>query len=271
MENDDLDIEQFTEMMSAYIPSFSRINREDILEYLTPEQSDAIFDWMHSLSRWLVKGKGPGFDSRIGHFFLFKKKKRILQWPLILAKVQPPPASASNQTGLWHLCCPLQGGSTVYINSLEQTVALLCEMFPRLSLQEVAHCLAVSLGDCDNAVQLLLSRQKAGTSKTPDSHLQDEQLREQILNRYNTLDLFRFSLPVSGCCVCRYGYIDQDEDCREHRPVAPKAEPKKLIRYRESKIVSVKGERFSEIKREESDDLKKTYVTLKPARQYRFH
>lgn len=48
-------------------------------------------------------------------------------------------------------------------------------------------------------------------------------------------------------------------------------EPKKLIRYRDNKIVSVKGEKYSEVKREESDDMKRTYVTLKPARQYRFH
>ncbi|UYV81269.1 SLC25A44 [Cordylochernes scorpioides] len=65
---------------------------------------------LHDLARGiggrLVKPFGfrplrPGFDSRIGHFFLFKKK--MLQWPPDSCKSPTPPASASNQTGLWHI------------------------------------------------------------------------------------------------------------------------------------------------------------------------
>lgn len=45
----------------------------------------------------------------------------------------------------------------------------------------------------------------------------------------------------------RYSYVDQN-DTREYRPVIPKklAEPKKLIRYRDNKIVSLKGERYTD-------------------------
>lgn len=39
--------------------------------------------------------------------------------------------------------------------------------------------------------------------------------------------------------------MDVDEDKKEHKPVVPKSEPKKLIRYRDNKVVSVKGERFT--------------------------
>ncbi|GFG31194.1 hypothetical protein Cfor_07615, partial [Coptotermes formosanus] len=66
--------------------------------------------------------------------------------------------------------------------------------------------------------------------------------------------------------IARYSYVDKDDDVREHRP-----EPKKLVRYRDNKIVSLKGERFTEVKKEEEDDMKKTYVSIKPAKQYRFH
>lgn len=48
-------------------------------------------------------------------------------------------------------------------------------------------------------------------------------------------------------------------------------EEKKLVRYRDGQVVSTKGERFSEVKRQESEDMKKTYVSLKPAQKYRFH
>ena len=48
-------------------------------------------------------------------------------------------------------------------------------------------------------------------------------------------------------------------------------EAKKLVRYRDGQVVSMKGERFSEIKKQDSEEMKATYVNLKPARKYRFH
>ena len=44
-----------------------------------------------------------------------------------------------------------------------------------------------------------------------------------------------------------------------------------MVRYRDNKVVSLKGERYTEIKKEESEEMKKTYVNLKPGKQYRFH
>lgn len=50
--------------------------------------------------------------------------------------------------------------------------------------------------------------------------------------------------------------MDKAAEVREHRPVAPKAEPKKLVRYRDNKIVSLKGERFTEVsKGQEPEDI----------------
>lgn len=48
-------------------------------------------------------------------------------------------------------------------------------------------------------------------------------------------------------------------------------EPKKMIRYLDSRVVSVKGEKFTEVKKPEDESMKNTYVNLKPARHYRFH
>lgn len=44
-----------------------------------------------------------------------------------------------------------------------------------------------------------------------------------------------------------------------------------MLRYLDGRVVSTKGERFTEIKKEDSEEMKKTYVNLKPARKYRFH
>ena len=48
-------------------------------------------------------------------------------------------------------------------------------------------------------------------------------------------------------------------------------QPKKMIRYLDSKVVSIKGEKFTEVKKAEDESMKSTYINLKPARQYRFH
>ena len=44
-----------------------------------------------------------------------------------------------------------------------------------------------------------------------------------------------------------------------------------MVRYRNGQIVSTKGERYSEAKSAMTDEMKKTYINLKPAKQYRFH
>jgi hypothetical protein len=53
--------------------------------------------------------------------------------------------------------------------------------------------------------------------------------------------------------------------------LAPSQEPKKLVRYRDNQVVTVKGEKYTEVKSKEPEEMKKTYVNIKPARQYRFH
>ncbi|XP_049666957.1 CUE domain-containing protein 2 isoform X2 [Accipiter gentilis] len=47
--------------------------------------------------------------------------------------------------------------------------------------------------------------------------------------------------------------------------------PKKLIRYIDNQVVSTKGERYKDIKKPESEEMKKTYISIKPARKYKFH
>ena len=47
-----------------------------------------------------------------------------------------------------------------------------------------------------------------------------------------------------------------------------------MVRYLDNKVVTIKGERYTEIKDDaeaSKEDAKKTFVALKPARQYRFH
>ena len=81
-----------------------------------------------------------------------------------------------------------------------------------------------------------------------------------------------------------YGFVDTEHDRKYHRPqlVNKKGvsyqiskdlifftkiaflqqEEKKMIRYREGKIVSTKGERFSQVTKEESEEMKKSIVNM---------
>ena len=83
-----------------------------------------------------------------------------------------------------------------------------------------------------------------------------------------------------------YGFVDMEHDSKYHRPIVSKKnvsldyilkrcksslsliksfftqDDKKLIRYREGKIVSTKGERFSQVTKEESQEMKKSIVNI---------
>ncbi|KFM79925.1 CUE domain-containing protein 2-B, partial [Stegodyphus mimosarum] len=94
----------------------------------------------------------------------------------------------------------------------------LTEMFPHLHILEAKQFLCMADGDCEKAVQLILQKEENGqqmsesiVTKSIVQHtvygpkekvVEDKKLREQILKRY--------------------AYIDQDDDIREHKPVAPK-------------------------------------------------
>lgn len=69
----------------------------------------------------------------------------------------------------------------------------------------------------------------------------------------------------------KYMMVDSAEDQKVHRPMAPKEAPKKLIRYIDNQVVSTKGERFKDMRNPEAEEMKATYINLKPARKYRFH
>ncbi len=44
-----------------------------------------------------------------------------------------------------------------------------------------------------------------------------------------------------------------------------------MLRYRDNVVVSTKGERYTTESNKDSEEMKKTYINLKPLRKYRFH
>ncbi|XP_059481213.1 CUE domain-containing protein 2 [Neocloeon triangulifer] len=258
---DTFDVDGFCEMMTAYFPEFSVIGPA------------AVCTWIFELAASLSNQK------KSNSLREFSMPVEVPLLPIVSSSASDSRGSSQSSdigcdkehTGkrVHHLSETSEGSSDSgdYLPSQEEQayidaqLELLLEMFPTVCNLEVRHCLAIAGGDVEQAAQLVLHRQDAGESLTASSvqiasgktkpKVDDQELKERI--------------------IARYSYIDQAESSREHRPVAPKSEPKKMVRYRDNKIVSLKGERFSEVKKDDEEVSKKTYVNLKPAKQYRFH
>lgn len=126
---------------------------------------------------------------------------------------------------------------------VEESVALQ-EMFPESSALEIKHCITIANGDIDQAIQMILDREEKGQSLTgsltschKNQMIDDNELKNRIISRYS--------------------YVDRSTETKEYKPVVPKIEPKKMIRYRDNKIVSLRGERYTEVRKGEEVELRK--------------
>lgn len=229
---ENIDVDQFTEMMDAYIPGFSSIDSVEVCE------------WMFLLSSQLTNRNAvtddnytPDHTSQIGD---------------ILGATAAPPVQQTEVNGNGDC------GDAEALEDDEQVRALL-EMFPETCTMEVSHCLSLSNGDLDEAAQLIIHREEKGDSII--NHTTTKKKKEMVLDDYK----------VKSHIINRFSYVDTDSDKKTYAPVVKKQDSKKMVRYLDNKVVSTKGERFTEIKREDSEEMKKTYINLKPARKYRFH
>uniref|UniRef100_A0A8B9DK46 CUE domain containing 2 n=1 Tax=Anser cygnoides TaxID=8845 RepID=A0A8B9DK46_ANSCY len=145
----------------------------------------------------------------------------------------------------------------IFSDDLKDGTELLLEMFPACTVSQAEKALAMALGNLEEAVQLIVEEKveigTAGASELarPRRAPNHEELKQVILQKYMM--------------------VDSAEDQKTHRPAPPKEAPKKLIRYIDNQVVSTKGERYKDIKKPESEEMKKTYISLKPARKYKFH
>eukprot|EP00057_Strongylocentrotus_purpuratus_P001202 XP_001196471.1 PREDICTED: CUE domain-containing protein 2-B [Strongylocentrotus purpuratus] len=233
--DDGFEVEGFVEMMQAYIPGF-----EDV-------SSDTICEWVFELADELSKSKE-------------RENKADIVFPEVSL---PSHAGASSRTTL----SEVSGGQGPDKQEFEESeedddaqVKQLLEMFPASCSLEARHCLVTAKGRLEDAVHLMLlemERAENAPTETKDectmkkaSHV-DKQVKDSILQKY--------------------GYVDVKDDSVTHKPVAPKQEKKKMVRYLNNQVCSTKGERFIQIKKPMTEEMKKTFINLKPARSYHFH
>lgn len=253
LEDDIFDVDQFTETMEAYLPGFQDINSVEVSE------------WMFDLASRIGNLKFDDDDAPTSPSSPLDRGSSL--W---LTKVASDPSRNGRERTE---SCGVRSRSSSSATSNSQSsdsdevdqsdVETLREMFPDASTAELIHCLVLSDSSLEDAALWALHRLETGESLT---HMHKNGLRghpsiPEVLDDH----------VMKKSIVEKYSYVDTDEDKKHHRPLAPKSEPKKLIRYLDSKVVSVKGERFTEIKKPEDEEAKNTYINLKPAKQYRFH
>lgn len=252
-DHDEFDIEGFCEMMQAFVQEFETIPQVEVAT------------WMFELEARLRELRNQANNDDHKYELL-----SALLSPISFDKPKPAPrsphTSESNdgtQTKRVYLLSETSDGSSDgsssgdFQGAYDEAVYLLQEMFPAASLPEIQHCVSVGEGDPGRAAQLIIDRQESGLSILPTTAvLQQGGLRQKPVNDHE----------LKNRIIAKYSYVDRDEDHREHHPIQPKTEPKKLVRYRDNKIVSLKGERYTEVKREDMEE-KKPVVAVKPQRK----
>ncbi|XP_024074468.2 CUE domain-containing protein 2 isoform X1 [Terrapene carolina triunguis] len=236
---ENFDMDTFVEMMEAYIPGFAEINSGNICEM------------MFALSERLSEARNKGNVCQ-------KAVESVSRAPAEeLNQSDEQGAEASDERRL-HI--PAEGAVAQGAEGdLKDGVELLLEMFPACTLSQAQKALAMVLGNLEEAVQLLVEEKVEPGAVGANVK---ETARPRRAPKQE--DLKRFILQ-------KYMMVDSEEDQKTHRPVPPKEAPKKLIRYIDNQVVSTKGERYKDIKKPESEEMKRTYISLKPAKKYKFH
>uniref|UniRef100_A0A1A8GHP9 CUE domain containing 2 n=1 Tax=Nothobranchius korthausae TaxID=1143690 RepID=A0A1A8GHP9_9TELE len=236
---ENFDVEVFAEMLEAYIPGFAEIDSVKVCEM------------MFSLASKLATARTSAFEENN----VPKSRTEEVSLKVTSLPSQHPPGQEPQ-------CLkPQTEGATAKppVSELESQEQHLLEMFPKCSLSEARSALSIAKGDMEEAVRLIIEgdvqlsptfNPQVNQGKSVSS-LADQKLKESILEKYM--------------------HVDREEDKKTHRPVPPKDAPKKLVRYHGNQVVTTKGERYQLVKKSETEDMKKTYVDLKPARKYRFH
>eukprot|EP00123_Amoebidium_parasiticum_P021719 comp7241_c0_seq1/m.2956 comp7241_c0_seq1/g.2956 ORF comp7241_c0_seq1/g.2956 comp7241_c0_seq1/m.2956 type:complete len:320 (-) comp7241_c0_seq1:447-1406(-) len=158
---------------------------------------------------------------------------------------------------------------------------MLQEMFPDNDRGVIRQCFSQSGGDVELTMDRLLAMADVPGVRRPIKN--DQGPKSKPAPKMNAMDSVR-SLDKSAKedILKRFALVSidptVDEEEKLKKPVVvdvkPYADPtprNNKVMYRDNQVVNTRGERYSVIKREETEEEKKTYVNLKPARKYRFH
>ncbi|KAM7016261.1 CUE domain-containing protein 2 isoform 2-T2 [Passerculus sandwichensis] len=183
------DMDTFVEMMEAYIPGFAEIHSGDVCEM------------MFSLSERLCEARNK---EKLGQKAVESRSEASSE---DLTKGQEAGAGACNGE---RLCTVTDGAGAQEGADLKDGVELLLEMFPACTVSQAEKALAMTLGNLEEAVQLIVEEKveigPAGASvkelARPRRAPNHEELKQVILQKYMM--------------------VDSADDQKTHRPAPPK-------------------------------------------------
>ena len=249
---DCFDLEEFIEVMSAYIPGFELI------------QSQTIFCWLKTLRDNISTKSESVTLPHMGGKHLTIENDTLLNFSCV--KHMPEKSKKTDLINQTIKCRSEPVKCSSENNGADGKIHKIRNVFPDRPKLEIMKCLSIAKGDVNEAIQLLL---ETDDEASVDS-LDHSPCVSSVSSQVGTNDEKQNN--VKDFVLSRYSFVaDTETDSKVYAPNFPKNVPKKLIRYRDNQIVSTKGERFWKAKEPESEDIKRTYVNLKPARKYRFH
>ena len=266
MDEEAFDVDAFCETLFAYMPSTEVISPEEITE------------WMFTLAKDHREKRRQEGKIQLNLKSVIEetanKGRKISESSL--QSTEDLTSTTSSEKKRNGRMSESSDYSDIDTDDFKLLVNQLMEMFPSACALEVGHCLTLMSGNVESAAQLIMHRQESGQSLKPADYknrikgtqrqgkeVDEKTMKEIIMNKY--------------------GYVDQAEDGRYHRPTLKREvsrfcqiwyendnicsisfssnqDDKKMIRYRDGKIVSTKGERYTQVTKAESEEMKKSYV-----------
>ncbi|XP_068622009.1 CUE domain-containing protein 2 [Battus philenor] len=222
------DVEGFIEMMAAYVPDFATIDAGLVCTWVLELEAQL----SHRVETDSISTNDDSAESDKISLTLQSLNEML---PSVNKNNRSHSNSESSESTEGRR--PMLDGEEY----AEQCRAL-HEMFPNTCAMEIKHCVSIARGDAERAAATLLHRREQGQALSAAAlHAaarqplcDDRELKSRI--------------------IARYSYVDKNSDTKEHKPLAPKIEPKKLVRYRDNKIVSLKGERYTEVPKSGIDE-----------------
>ncbi|KAJ2943388.1 hypothetical protein O0L34_g12198 [Tuta absoluta] len=233
------DVEGFIEMMSAYVPEFAHMD------------PGAVCQWVLQLGAEMSRPDGAENDS-LSHIddsvTLDRSDKVSLTLQSLaemLPSVQPNKHNRSHSNSESSEPDAATRRAMLDADEYSEQCAVLNEMFPNTPTMEIKHCVSIARGDVEHAAATLLHRREHGQALSAATlHTATAATRAPVCD----------DSELKNRIIARYSYVDKNSETKEHRPLAPKFEPKKMVRYRDNKIVSLKGERYTEVPKSGIDE-----------------
>ncbi|KAJ0182932.1 hypothetical protein K1T71_000908 [Dendrolimus kikuchii] len=221
------DVEGFIEMMAAYVPEFAQIDAGQVCSWVLQLEAE--------LTRQEETDSLSNHDDSAGSDKISLTLQSLSE---MLPSITKNNRSHSNSESS-------EGAETCRVVREDEHAAecrVLHEMFPNTCAMEIKHCVSIAHGDVERAAATLLHRREQGQA-----------LSQAALHSAARQTLCDDS-ELKNRIIARYSYVDKNSDTKEHKPLAPKIEPKKMVRYRDNKIVSLKGERYTEVPKSGIDE-----------------